>query len=289
MKINFLSRMRNSTEFEHKIAGWIFISPWIIGFFAFSMIPLVKTIILSFQNATDVDQLKNSSFVGFSNYVKAFVFDVDFLPMFGNIVVQTVVSTVMIFVFSLSIAIILNSKIKARGFFRAVYFLPAILGTGLVAQQVMGAVDNSIMNGVPTVLLSYLGTQFSMVIMNFVSAITSIFMRSSVQIVIFLAGLQAISDSLYESAKVDGATFWEMFWKITLPMITPITLVNVIYTIIDSFTEGSNAIMTYIYEMAFRKMQFSYAAALGCMYFVFVLLCVFIVNKMVSRKVFYAN
>ncbi|SHE81486.1 ABC-type sugar transport system, permease component [Caldanaerobius fijiensis DSM 17918] len=272
--------------------GYFFISPWLAGFILFSLYPLLHTAWLSFCEVQGVSNLR-VKFTGISNYINAFVVDVNFLPRFLTIINDTIINTVLIIIFSLFIAILLNYNIRAKGFFRGVFFLPVILGTGYVMQQLLyGGVNNTVMVngiGIPQQIFIYLGPTATNIVNAFLSRLTLIFWRSGVQIVLFLAGLQGISDNLYEAARCDGATEWESFWKITLPLISPVILINIIFTIIDSFTDINNNIMQYINEVAFSKLELGYAAALGFLYFVFIFIVIAIVFIVSSRHVFYAG
>ena len=230
--------------------------------------------------------------VGLENYARAFLWDVDFLPMFGTVVKDTFINTIMIVVFSLMIAILVNKKIKFRGFFRGAFFLPVLLGTGYVMEQLLGinaegpAMEMARGITIPEEFMRYLDPVVVSVLSGFLNRITYVLWKSGVQIILFLAGLQGISSSLYEAARVDSATEWEMFWKITLPMISPVILLNVIYTIIDSFTDTSNPIVDYVLDIGFTKSQFEYSAAISWLYFIFVLFVCGIVYFMMRNKVY---
>ena len=190
----------------------------------------------------------------------------------------------MIVIFSLLIAMILNRKIVGRGAFRSIFFLPVLLGGGLVFEQIVSRnVDGQSMELAMSVLLpeklqSYLGPEITGYINSFFSRITLVLWKSGVQIVIALSGLQSISPSLYEAARVDGATEWEMFWKITLMMMSPIILLNAVYTIVISLTED-NSVVSYITKQAFNTspVQFEFSAAMGCIYLLFTLITVLLV------------
>jgi len=268
-------KIKLSMKQKQNLEAIMFISPWIIGTLVFFMNPLIQSIRLSFSKI-----VKLNGFVmqwnGWANYEKAFLWDVNFLPMFLSSVKDTLINTPLTLIFSLFIAILVNKPSKMRGFFRTVFFLPVLLGTGFVMKQLLGlgmGVDAmSVAKGiiVPDSLAKYFGFGLLGVISSFLSRITIVLWKSGVQIVLFLAGLQGISSSLYEAAHCDGATEWEMFWKITLPMISPVILLNFIYTIIDSFTDANNPIVDYILKASFQKNQFEYGAAMGWVYFIFV-------------------
>ena len=135
-------------------------------------------------------------------------------------------------------------------------------------------------------LAELLGASITEVVQGFLDRITLVLWKSGVQIVLFLAGLQGISGSLYEAARVDGATEWEMFWKITLPMISPVIMMNVIYTIVAFFTDGTNPMVDYIYKMNFTNQLYESAAAMSWVYFVFALLLCGVSILLMQRHVY---
>lgn len=275
MKLSFRNRKR--------LTGLYFVGPWAIAAVFFLIYPLIFTVILSFSELQNAD-FSTMGLVGLENYKRAFIGDVEFLPAFYEVVINTLANTPMIVIFSLLIAMILNRKIVGRGAFRSIFFLPVLLGGGLVFEQIVSRnVDGQSMELAMSVLLpeklqSYLGPEITGYINSFFSRITLVLWKSGVQIVIALSGLQSISPSLYEAARVDGATEWEMFWKITLMMMSPIILLNAVYTIVISLTED-NSVVSYITKQAFNTspVQFEFSAAMGCIYLLFTLITVLLV------------
>jgi len=277
------------------ITGYIFVSPWIIGSVVLLIFPLVFSLILSVVKLENVD-FSNMSFVGIEHYKRAFTVDMEYLPLFWTMVSDTLINTPMIVISSLIIAIMLSRNIKGRGFFRLVFFLPVLLGAGYIMQQVLGQkVDQEatkLARGIllPDAVQEYLGVGFTNAVMAFFDRITIVLWKSGVQIIIALAGIQGISSSLYESARVDGAMEWEMFWKITLPMISPILLLNTVYTLISSLTESGNMI-DFITGKIFGQsslLEYEYSSALGWIYFIFILflvLLVFLIMKPFTKNV----
>jgi len=266
-------------ETKKKLEGYLFISPWVAGFLVFFAFPIVTSLILSFSHITNIRGLQ-TVFVGWSNYSVAFTYDVTFIPMFISVVRTTLIRTPLIIIFSLIIAIFANKKLALKGFFRVVFFLPVLLGSGFVMQQLLGqGVDQQAMEvarGIllPNEVLLYLGPKVAGFVNIFLTNITLVLWKSGVQILLFLASLQGISKSLYEAAKVDSATEWEVFWKISLPMISPVILLNLVYTVVDSFNDVTNPIVDYIYMWGFTRSNFEYAAAMGWIYLVFIMLLI---------------
>jgi len=201
-------------------------------------------------------------------------------------------------------AVLLNQKMMGRAFFRAVFFVPVILSTGLmesieaidISEEVeMGEGEKSATAEIVSamdieVLFSYMkiGTGLVEYVTQLINSIYNIVNRSGVQMLIFLSGLQSISPAIYEACSIDGASGWETFWKVTFPMISPMILVNGVYTIIDSFTSESNLVMTYIngvYGSGSNGNVLS--TAMAWTYFTIVILIISAVAALFSAYVFY--
>jgi len=285
--------MRKVTSFEKRRnrAGYIFLSPWIFATVFLLIYPVIYSLLLSFGKLKDVTSF-NLTFVGIENYKEAFVIDDSFLDMLITTISDMLINTPMIIIFSLLVAILINRDIKGRGFFRLVFFLPVLLGTGYVMKELLGQnVQSGSMELARGMLLppnvqAYIGETVTGYVNEFFNRITLIMWKSGVQIVLALSGLQGISESLYEASRIDGASEWEVFWKITLPMITPILLLNAVYTVI-SFAFEDNNLLNYIVRQAFSENKFEYSSAIGWIYFAIVLvllgLIFMIINPFVKR------
>ena len=259
---------------KRSMEAYIFLIPWLIGVCLFFAYPIFVSIRLAFSDIVEFKGLK-TAWVGLENFRYIFFYDINFVPTFLKVVTDTLLNTPLCMVFSLIIAIFINRKMVGRGFFRTAFFIPVLLGTGYIMKQLLGmGVDGmTVTTGilVPKLIADLLGPSITEVVQGFLDRITVVLWKSGVQIVLFLAGLQGISGSLYEAARVDGATEWEMFWKITLPMISPVIMMNVVYTIVSFFTDTTNPLVDYIYKMNFTNQQFEYAAAMSWLYFIFAL------------------
>ena len=258
----------------------------------------------SVQSGTDGYTL---SFLGLDSYKYALfthpTFVKDVLTSLGTLLLQAPVTVF----FSLFIAVILNQKMHGRAFFRAMFFLPVVVATGVVAKADM---TNAILENMESmagvsmggqmdtggfsvqniqVLLEgmYIDSTIVEYIVALVDNIYGIVSSCGVQIILFLAGLQGISPSIYESAQIEGATGWETFWKITVPMISPIIFVNVIYSVVDMFTRADNTIMVLIDDMAFNKMNYSVSSAMAWLYFAALSVILGLVALLCYRFVFY--
>ena len=279
-------KRRMGIDRKRSLEAYIFLIPWLVGVCLFFAYPIFVSIRLAFSDIVEFKGLK-TAWVGLENYQYIFFYDIKFVPTFLQVIYDTLLNTPLCIVFSLVIAILINRKMVGRGFFRTAFFIPVLLGTGYIMKQLLGmGVDGTtITTGimVPKLIAELLGASITEVVQGFLDRITLVLWKSGVQIVLFLAGLQGISGSLYEAARVDGATEWEMFWKITLPMISPVIMMNVIYTIVAFFTDGTNPMVDYIYKMNFTNQQYEYAAAMSWLYFIFALviclLCILLMRR----------
>lgn len=274
MAKNKTKKKRLTLRQRRTLEGLMFVSPWIIGAILFFIGPIFVSIRLSFSEIVSQRGFI-MEWVGLK-YYKDILTGAQantYIPMFLKVIKDTAINTPITLVFSLFIAILINKDIKARGFFRTVFFIPVLLGTGYVMKQLLGiGVGNVVTNQVDGMLtaslLKTLGGTFATVVQDILGRITQVLWKSGVQIILFLAGLQGIPGSLYEASRCDGATEWENFWKITLPIVSPIILLNFIYTMVDSFTDSNNEIVSQLIGL-FRKggVRFSEGAAVGWIYF----------------------
>ena len=203
-------------------------------------------------------------------------------------------------------AVLLNQKMPGRAAFRAIFFIPVIISTGILdsiqeannmaAAMEGGGIDDG--SGASTseelvssfdVAMLFSNMAVGQGLVTYVTeAINNIFdivNRSGVQMLIFLAGLQSISPAIYESVQIDGATAWETFWKITFPMISPMILVNAVYTIIDSFTSNSNVVMSYVSRVYDSSTEL--ATAMSWIYFLIIMAIIGLFVLIASTFVFY--
>ena len=261
------------------LVGLTFVLPWLIGFAVLFVYPLVKTLQLSVGEIVDIERY-TIEYTGFSNFARILFEETDVLAMLLDVLKSSFINMIFITVFAFYIATLLNRKIRFRGAFRVICFLPVMLGTGFVMQQLLAQnVAQSSMQAVmdfllPKEILMYIGPKVANAVVFFLNELTVILWHAGVQILIFLSGLQSISSSLYEAARVDGATEWENLWFITIPMMTPMILLNLVYTVVDTFNDSSNEIISYMQQYAFEYNQFSYAAAMCVFFMIFALLLV---------------
>ena len=290
--------------------GWFFILPFLIGF-AFVYLPIVwESFKLAFNQMTIVKGGGYTlDFVGLENFKYAFVEDTQFTQTLITGIGELIFQVPAILLFSLFMAVLLNQKMAGRAAFRAIFFLPVVLSTGIMesieASNILGSymgetngIDDGTGSSAASEIVSALdieqlfanmkvGQELVTYVVGIINDIYGIVNRSGVQMLIFLAGLQSISPAIYEACKIDGATGWETFWKITFPMISPMILVNAVYTIIDSFTTETNTVMTYIATVASRTNGEVRSTAMAWVYFLIVVLILAAVAGIMSMYVFY--
>ncbi len=278
--------------------GLLFIFPWLVGFAVFMADPFISSFRLTFNKVEMMDGFR-LVWVGSANFVEAFTIDVNYVPTLLRVLRNMAFELPIIMVFALVVAYLTNQKLVGRTLFRAVFFLPVVIASGIVIQQfnsqgVGTVIDSSSAGSISGIdltelLFNYLGplaTPLSQVI----NRLQLVLWRSGIQILLFLAGLQGISTTLYEAARVDGATDWEVFWKVTLPNLSPVILVNAIYTIVDSFTDQLNPMLNLIRTAAFSgQFRLGYAAALGWVYFAVIFLIIMIIWGTSKWWVFYGG
>ena len=284
-------RIRHSTLMEN-VHGYIFVLPYVIGLAVFFLFPLFFSLQISFGEYAVARGGYRIVPVGFLNYINAFIKEVNFTQVFAQTVADTFTNTPLIVVFSLILAVMLNRKMMFKGLFRTIFFLPFLLGSGYVMRQLLGMdVSSQAMTMARSIILPpqvqwYIGSQATEIAMRFLDRITLLLWRSGVPIVLFLSGLQNIPISLYEAAMVDGTTEWEKFWKITVPMISPVMLLVMVYTVIDSFSDQSNPMVEMFYQRAFIRLDYSMSAAMSWVYFIFILLVVGLIFLVMRRFIY---
>jgi ABC-type sugar transport system permease subunit len=231
------------------------------------------------------------TFIGFDNYVGLLTGGASFLQALMDTLVDLSVNVPVVLIFSLFVAVLLNRKFFGRGLVRAIFFLPVIVTTGVVmttfqstgdANAVMeGAVNNGVMfeTANASEFLGELGmnSQITEYMTMVADRIFSVVWDSGIQILLFLAALQGISPSLYEASDVEGATAWETFWLITFPNVAPIILVNIVYTIVDTFSDTDNKVLIEIDTYINTALKLGPAAAASWTFFIVILLLIGVV------------
>ena len=263
-----------SMRSKNSLTGLLFISPWIIGFLLFTAYPLFYSLYLSFQKVRITTEGIQTTFVKLDNFKDAFTVDALFTQKLLTFVQELVLSVPIIIVFSLIIAILLNQPIRFRNFFRMIFFLPVIIASGPVINELISQGVTSIPSikdyAIFETMLSA-DSLFSSVLLYLMDNLIIILWFSGVQFLIFLAALQKIDTQVYEAAKIDGASNWECFWKVTLPSIFPMIVVNTVYTIVTFSIFSLNPVIEHIQTNMFQiNTGFGYASALSWIYFLLI-------------------
>ena len=298
-----------SLDKKKAMGGWLFVLPFVIGFLFVYLPIIIDSISFSFCTMKVLGGGAKPVFewVGFANYNTALFENNEYVQILVKGLQNMAFDIPMILIFSLFMAVLLNQKMAGRAVFRAIFFIPVILATGVMesveAQNIMGDYmeeaggidDGSGQSAAGDIVSSMdveqlfagmaVGQELVTYVTTAINNIYNIVNRSGVQMLIFLSGLQSISPAIYESVQIDGASAWETFWKITFPMISPMILVNAVYTIIDSFTSGSNVVMSFIAKQYTESNVVS--SAMAWMYFLIVIAIIAVVARIFSAYVFY--
>ncbi len=305
-----MSKLHVSMKTKRAVNGYLFILPWLIGFVLFYVRSLYQTVEFSLSSLTVLPAGGYElDFVGFANYITAFTGHGTFKQTLTTSLMNMVVDVPLIIFFSLFVAMLLNKKMKCRGLVRAIFFLPvlmnseAIAGTleyaaqmmagglsGTSAEMAEAASSGTAVNmayfvelfgeiALPEAVLDY--------VVGAVSRISDIIQASGVQIVLFIAALQSITPSMYEVAKIEGATGYETFWKVTFPMVMPHIITNTIYTIVDAFSQSE--VVNLAYTTAFTESKYGLSSAFSVISTVITCSLLALVVYLMSKKTFYYN
>ena len=283
--------------------GYLFILPWFIGFTMFFAYPVIQSALNSF---TELEIGKSPIPVGFKNFYDAFFTDSQFPQLLYTSFINMLRDVPILLISSLFVAILLKQNFRGSKVVKGIFFLTVILSSGvfLKMQAETAALNNaqmsSAMNDASGAIQSFrdidlskylldagVGEQYVAYVGSAVSTLFTIMTQSGIQIFIFLAGLNSISPSVYEACYIEGATAWEAFWKITFPLITPLILVNAVYTIIDSFTAYTNTTLSFIYDTAFVRLSYGYASALSWVYFLLIGIVLGALMLLMSKRITY--
>ena len=275
--------------------GLMFISPWIIGLLLFFLFPIGQSIYYSFSSIQLTSNGIITSFLGLDNY--------DFImnkhPLYLSALVESLASMAYtlpaILVVSLVLALILNKKFAGRTFFRCLYFLPVIIASGVVVDLLFSVTSSDISSvGVDASVSSNmvdfteiiakleLPVQISKYISVVMDEIVNIIWGTGVQIILFISGLQSIPDLLYEVAKVEGCTKWEEFWFITLPMLSRVMVLVIVYTVVELLTAKSNPLMALLIK-TLSNLEYGTGAAMAWLYFLIVGVALGIIMYLIDR------
>ena len=301
-------RSRLSLRTREAINGHLFTLPFVIGFILMFLFPFIQSMMFSLSKLEISSQGYTLTWTGLENYHNALFINAEYPRLLLETAVQMLRDVPLILVFSFFASILLNQQFKGRLFARVVFFLPVILSADIILRMesadyisafldaslaeeaaAQGTLGTIFSRGQLVSLLMYmkLPQQLVTYIVTGSEQIATIIRSSGVQILIFLAGLQSISPSLFEVAKIEGATGWECFWMITFPMLSPLIVTNIFYSIIDFFTIPSNPLVDFIESNMFGGAGYGVAMAMSWLYFVFIALFLLLTAGLISRRVVY--
>ncbi|MGI6716638.1 MAG: carbohydrate ABC transporter permease [Eubacteriales bacterium] len=307
-------RKGKSLEKKKAKAGWFFVAPFLLGFVFLYAPMIIESIYYSFVRLKTIPGGgMQPEWVGFEHYSYALLTDESFSLKLIASLKSLVFNIPAVVIFSLFMAVLLNQKMKGRAVFRAIFFIPVIVSTGIVesidlqnslaeaqasmtdltsvtGMETSGSVANQIISFVQIERFfsgMKVGNELLTYVWQVVNGVYDIINKSGVQMLVFLAGLQSISPAIYESCKMEGASSWETFWKITFPMISPMIFVNTVYTVIDNFTSQSNEVMVYINSVYTGSSGRERSTAMSWIYFMLVLLILAVVAGLLSAYIFY--
>lgn len=291
-------RLRLSLSAQKSLLGLLFTMPFIIGFLAFLAYPFGQSVIFSISKLTIVPTGYVLDYVGLDNYRHVLFVDPRFRQVFVETVVTMAARIPVVLIFSFFAANLLNQRFRGRTLARVIFFLPVILGAEIslkmqqadYMQQAVSLSESGLLSmGTLQQLLTTLKLPQAFIgfIFQAINEVPLIIRSSGIQILIFLAALQSIPKSLYEAAHMEGATGWEAFWKITFPLVSPLLLVNVVYTIVDSFTAADNALLELIQNSAWSGAGFGVSTAMSWIYFAAVLAILAVTIILLGRRVHY--
>lgn len=300
-------KKRRSIEVKQRRYGYMFSIPFIIGAIVFVLYPLVLSILQSFSDVTfDPTHGLVMNFADpMQNYRKIWWEELTFRDAVIESLKNMALNVPIVVIFSFFMASVLNTKFIGRGFARSVMFMPVIISSGIVstlssnsAASLLDSADRFSSTGdsgiqVTTAFETLLeGMDLDPALIDFlmsaVNNISSIVTMSAVSIVIFIAGLQSISPSIYEASYIEGATKWEVFWKISLPMVSPLILLSIVWTIVDSFNSSNSYVISLIHSNIVGT-EYDVAAAMACSYSLIIVVLLLVVFALLSKIVFYQD
>ncbi len=294
---------------KRAITGIVFISPWLLGFILYYVRSIFMTIQFSFSFVESSDTGYTTKFTGLENLKYIFTEDPKFNQLLVSSMRDVFIDVPLIIIFSLLMAILLNQKFRGRTVMRAIFFLPVIMGSAAISeaidlarQAMSGGISATSAEiaassasgidlnyylalfkdiGMPTGILDY--------VVGAVERLANVVSMSGVQIVIFIAALQSIAGSLYEVARIEGATTYETFWKVTFPMVMPHIITCLVYTVVDSFASSEVVNLSYNTIFSTNLYGYSYGSAMSLVSMLAVCTVLFIVVALIQRRTFYYN
>lgn len=274
---------------RHILTGYLFVLPWVAGFLLFLAYPMGSSLYMSFQRVFITTTGIRTEPVGWDNYKYAFLTDPVFVERLLGFLKTAALVIPIVLVFSLFVALMIDQSLRLKGLFRALFFLPVIITSGEVVNELIaqGAASVPVIEryGIIEFVKANLSRAWSEPLISVIQQLIVVLWYSGVQILVFLAALQKVNVQTYEAAAIDGASPWEAFWKITLPVVKPFILVNLVYTTVDLFTNPLNPVIAMMRDHMFRMATgFGYAAALAWTYFAIIFGLLVMMTTLLGRS-----
>ncbi len=286
--------MKMSYQSKKAVYGFLFTIPWLIGAVIFFVAPVLLSFLFSINEVDSVSF--QFTYIGFKQYSEFFVGNATFLPELTKSIRDMLLSVVMVMFFSLFIANILVAKFRGSRFFQTVFFLPFIISTSMVIYIINGSMEaggdvGQSMELQLTIFRNILAStnisaDIGSTLEEMLNSMINVSWKCGLQIVLFMAAIRNISPSVKEAAVIEGATGWETFWKITFPMISPVFQLNLIYSIIDSFMDQSNGIVSWIEGLS-SGLELTASTTLACIYYGIVFIIIGILLLLLRKHIFY--
>jgi len=269
--------------------GYSFVLIWIVGFAIFTLVPLIQTFYFSMNQVTVTATGIELVFVQWANYTRALFTDPNFVELLIGYVIETLAAVPIVLIFSMIIALFLNLDFKFKGLFRTIFFLPVVITSGPVIQELTSQGATSVPGIADSVAVMNFLAELPPSLRNPVEYLLTSFILilwfSGVQILIYLASLQKIDKNIYEAAAIDGSSAWESFWKITLPSLATTTVVNAVYTIITLSHFSENKVVQYIFSQTYAVQGgIGYASAMSFIYFLVLVTLLALVYFLLSSR-----
>jgi ABC-type sugar transport system permease subunit len=281
---------------RHAFYGYLFISSWLIGISFFTLYPLFYSLYLSFHEAYyNLQDGITTTYIGFNNYINILRSQI-LIPLYTNYLGRMVVAVPIIIVFSIIIAVLVNAPIKSKSLWRTVFFLPVIISTGPVINELNAQSAITLPNLQASGIYSYLANNLPAFLADplttVINSMLIILWYAGIPILIYLAGLQKIDPSLYEAASMDGASPWMRFWKITLPSLMPFTGISIVYVVVSMslFVEPGGLLdLTRTHMLVGAPdsafwFGYGYAAAMAWIYFILMVLLIVLFTRITKEK-----
>lgn len=288
-----------SFESQEKVGGYVLVLPWLIGFALFFAVPLLMTIYWSFNDVKTIAGGLEITWIGLKNFKDLFQTQMlgtkTFMEVLTNSIGEMIINVPVIFIFSLIVAVVLNTKFKGHQFFKVIFFIPVIYNTTVISLALEGSFGstmdstmtgfNTMLTGIQSFLLNVgIGQGLIEFLIAAVDRIFTIVTQSGIQILIFIAALQAIPKHLYEAAKIEGATAYDCFCKITVPMVSKMFLPVLIYSIVDGFA-SSELINLMTKDSTGAKISYGMASTIAIIYFIVNLIIIGIIYLFLRKAV----